>query len=600
MKLPRALAPWARQLQIFPDEISLALGAMARALEPFVAPLRSAEEISNREPNGYDGVTRRGIYERLLLSELAFADEMPEEFVRRAAMGEHLFLNLARVAPAAKRISVALFDAGSDQAGTPRVAHLAALIVLARRAESVKANFSWGVLQDAELKTFAEVTESNVLNLLAARTAHNATAEYVEKWREKLNELESGADVWLVGAPDLKDFEAAKGFSVLSIEDVLVPNARQLQISVESASGAAVKETVLELPEASVCTRLLRNPFEIYAPPEPTNLAGNLSGFFFDDNGGKIFARSGGDAKSVLYISVPNSPNADAGSPRRYRSSRDNEILLAAGRLGKSVATVSLGESGHLRLDYPKFGNFKLPAGSYSVKNFDFVLPNDDKTLLPIFNLRYPNSPFYRAAMLDAKNNLIVFHEADGDDKNCVGNAALMAVDVLAAARLEKRFAYVGRNTSTNTMEIFSYGEKPEKRELPFAEVTRAFFGRATAQTADKIFGLLALGDAENHFAILTASGEKYIDATLGSTVVGVFQDASFSPEVGLVELEENRRTLNFNTGGKYNKQIFTAGEEIVKIVFSHRSPVCAYKTERGKVVIFSLTHRVPIGTVGG
>lgn len=594
MKLPAALAPWARQLQIFPDEISLALGALARKLAPFVAPLSSYEE-SNHEPNGYDGVARRGIYECLLLSELVLADEIPEEFMRRAAVGEHLFLNLARVAPAAKRISVALFDAGSGQAGTPRVAHLAALVVLARRAESVNAAFAWGVLQDAELKTFSEVTASNVLNLLEARTARNPEIEHIEKWREKLNELETVADVWLVGAEDLKSFAQGKGFSVLSIEDVLEPNARQLRISVKSASGAA-KETVLELPEEAVCTRLLRNPFEIYKPPEPATLAGKFGSFFFDDNGGKIFAR--GDAKSVLYVSVPNSPNADTGNPRRYRLSRDNEILIAAGRLGKSVATVSLNESGHLRLDYPKHGNFKLPIGNYSVEKFDLVLPDDDKILFPIYNLRFPNLPFYRAVILDAKNNLIVLHDEDNADENCVGRATLMATNVLAAARLNERFVFVGRSPSNNLMQIVSYAGEIEKREMPFAEVKQAFFGRGV-QTADKFFGLLALGDAENHFAILTANGEKYIDATPDSAVVGVFQDASFSPEVGLVELEENRRTLNFNCGGKYNKIIFTSGKEIEKIVFSHRSPVFAYKTASGKVVIFSLTHRVPIGTIG-
>lgn len=52
MKLPDTLAPWARQLKIFPDETSLALGAMTQRLAPFVSSLRAVEEISDREPNG--------------------------------------------------------------------------------------------------------------------------------------------------------------------------------------------------------------------------------------------------------------------------------------------------------------------------------------------------------------------------------------------------------------------------------------------------------------------------------------------------------------------------------------------------------------------
>ena len=601
MKLPGTLAPWARQLEIFPDEISLAIGAMALRLAPIVGAPRAAEEISDREPNGYDGVTRRGLYERLLLSELALADDFPEEFMRRAVMGEHLFLNLARVAPKSKRMSVALFDAGAEQLGAPRIAQLAALIVLARRAQAASTHFSWGVLQDAEVKTFDDVTESNVTSLLAARTLRNVKVEDFNRWRGRLADLDSVADVWLVGAPGLKNFLEAKGFSVLSIEDVLEPNAAtvkgKLQINVKAASGAE-RQTILELPEDAICTRLLRNPFEIYAPPEKVNLDGNFSSFFFSDNGGKIFAR--GNSKEILYISVPNSPNAAAGNPRRYRVAGRDGILLAAGRLGKSIAAVSLGENGHLRLEYPKHGKFLLPAGNYSLKNTDFNLPGDDKTLLPIYNLRYLNSPFYQAALVDAKNNLLIFHRDNNDVvPGCVGHVTKAATEVLAAARLENRFVYVGRESSTQTVQIVSYGEKTEKRELPFAEITQAFFGRGTTYTS-KHFGLLAVGNQENRFAIITESGERYIDASPNSRVVGVFHDAGFSPEVGLIELDEDRRALNFNVGGKHGKQIFSSAEEIVKIEFSHRSPVCAYQTASGKIVIFSLTHRVPIGTFGG
>lgn len=599
MKLPGTLAPWARQLKIFPDETSLALGAMAQRLAPFIRSLGAVEEISDREPNGYDGVARRGLYERLLLSELALADDFPEEFMRRAVMGEHLFLNLARVAPKSKRVSIALFDAGAEQLGTPRIVQLAALIVLARRAEAASAHFAWGVLQDAEVKFFADVTESNVMSLLAARTLRNVKVEDFDRWRGRLAELDSVADVWLVGAPSLKNFPEAKGFSVLSIEDVLEPNAavEKLQITVKAASASAERQTILDLPEDAVCTRLLRNPFEIYAPPEKVNLIGSFGGFFFSDNGGKIFAR--GNSNEILYISVPNSPNATAGNPRRYRVVREDGILLAAGRLGKSVAAVSLGENGHLRLEYPKHGNFQLPAGNYSLSHTDFNLPGDDGTLLPIYNLRYLNSPFYQAAIVDAKNNLLIFHRGNDVVPDCVGHVTKAATEVLAAARLDNRFVYVGRESSTQNTQIVSYGEKTEKRELPFAQVTQALFGRGTAY-ASKHFGLLAVGDAENHFAIVAESGDRYIDASPKSTVVSVFHDAGFSAEVGLIELDEDRRALNFNVGGKHGKQIFSSAEEIVKIEFSHRSPVCAYQTVSGKIVVFSLTHRVPIGSFGG
>jgi hypothetical protein len=595
MKLPASLAPWARQLKIFPDEISLALGALAQKISPFVSPLRSQEEISDREPNGYDGVARRGIYERLLLSELALADEISEEFVRRAVMGEHLFLNLARVAPSAKRMSLALFSAGAEQLGTPRIAHLAALIVLARRAESVKAAFAWGVLQDKELKTFSEVTESNVLSLINARTAEALKPGHIEKWREKLRELETVADVWLLGGNNLKDFKEAKGFSLLTFEDVLEPGARRLELSVASSSGSR-KQTTLELPDEAICTRLLRNPFEVYKAPEKVNLTTKLSSFFFDENGGKIFGR--GDDKTVLYLPVANSPNAVTGSPRRYPLYHPNDLLLAAGRLGKSVATVAFTEAGHLRLDYPKTGNFRLPQGNYLLGKAELILPDDNKTLLPIYNLRFPDSPFFQAAFTDAKNNLFILNRAYNIGKDIVGRALLNATDVLAATRTERRFVFVGCEPENKVLRIISYGEQTKRREIPLPHVTQAFFGRGGG-VSHPTFGLLALGDEKNHFVIIKNDEEKYIDATPTSEVVGVFYDAGFSPEVGLFELEEDRRTLNFNVGRKHNKQVFISGEEIEKIVFSPRSPVCAYQTISGKIIIFSLTRRVPIGTFG-
>jgi hypothetical protein len=59
-------------------------------------------------------------------------------------MGEHLFLNRAHSSPIGTRASLALFDAGPSQLGSPRIAHIAALIVLANRADSAGSSFTWG------------------------------------------------------------------------------------------------------------------------------------------------------------------------------------------------------------------------------------------------------------------------------------------------------------------------------------------------------------------------------------------------------------------------------------------------------------------------
>ena len=123
--LPPALRPWALQLSIFPEDLALSLGPYVARLAAAIGSLRPRGETEGGEPQGYDGLTRRGPYERLLLTEWLYALESPDEFIRRAAFGEHAFLKPAFKQPQGSRRTVALLDAGPDQLGSPRIAHLA-------------------------------------------------------------------------------------------------------------------------------------------------------------------------------------------------------------------------------------------------------------------------------------------------------------------------------------------------------------------------------------------------------------------------------------------------------------------------------------------
>src|ERR1044072_8962670 len=157
MNLPPSLSQWAGYLKIFPHEVSLALGPIIQRVSVLIGSLHPQLNQPEGEPDGFDGLNRRGTYERLLLSEWMLADELEDEFMRRAVMGEHLFLNRAHSSPVGTRSSLALFDAGPSQLGSPRIAHIAALIVLANRADSARSSFSWGVLQQPETPAYREV-----------------------------------------------------------------------------------------------------------------------------------------------------------------------------------------------------------------------------------------------------------------------------------------------------------------------------------------------------------------------------------------------------------------------------------------------------------
>ena len=93
-----------------------------------------ATHAAQGEPDGYGGLTTRGHPERLLLSEWLLAEELPLEFLRRAASRELLHINPAFRAPQPGGAWPCSATSGPDQLGAARLVQLAALIVLHRRA----------------------------------------------------------------------------------------------------------------------------------------------------------------------------------------------------------------------------------------------------------------------------------------------------------------------------------------------------------------------------------------------------------------------------------------------------------------------------------
>ena len=208
-------------------------------------------------------------------------------------MGEHLFLNRARSSPVGSRASLALFDAGPSQIGSPRIAHIAALIVLANRADSAGSTFSWGVLQKPETPAYREVNAGNIMTLLEARSHREVSDTHVAAWEEQLATWSGLNDVWLIGGTRLSRFQTAKRSSRLYVEDTLEPHKRALRLSCNSASGLS-SEVTLELPANRTSTRLLRDPFAA-AVPEIQKIAASTytgSALLFDMTGTKLFTRT--------------------------------------------------------------------------------------------------------------------------------------------------------------------------------------------------------------------------------------------------------------------------------------------------------------------
>lgn len=365
-ELPRALLPWSALLTLFPRELALSLGALVQRVSLALGPLRTASLSQGGEPDGYDGIARRGLYERLLTSEWLLADELPDEFVRRAAASEHAFLRLSTRAPGGSRRSLALFDAGPLQLGTPRLAHLAALIALARRAAAAGVRFDWGTLQRPEQGLIEGVNESSVLKLLAGRSVERPSLAHVQAWAPlgRFAELSAQDDLWLVGGAELSALPRAPAASLLLVRDVLLPKVRRLAVAVQRGAAAG-PEVILELPDEPTCVRLLRDPFGVAVARNPLSRlpAPALGQPRFSVDGRRLYFRMTNGALGILPL--PNSPRAPAAHLRIFRppaghvpiavgQHADRAMVLTLLREKRELLLYVLSHRGHMTREPPR------------------------------------------------------------------------------------------------------------------------------------------------------------------------------------------------------------------------------------------------------
>jgi hypothetical protein len=592
MNLPPSLAQWAGYLRIFPDELSLALGPIMQRVSMLIGSLHPQLNQREGEPDGFDGLNRRGTYERLLLSEWMLADELEDEFMRRAVMGEHLFLNRAHSSPVGTRASLALFDAGPSQLGSPRIAHIAALIVLANRADSAGSTFSWGVLQQPETAVYRDVNARNIMTLLGARSSCEVSDTEIAAWEEQLATWSGLDDIWLIGGKRLSRIQTERRSSRLYVEDVLEPGKRELTLSCSSASGLS-SEVTLELPANSLSTRLLRDPFEVAVPQIQKTAAWTYTGssLLFDMTGTKLYTRT---AKSdITAFNVPNSPRAGAGRPKSYHT-RKWQSVCAVGRVGRAIALISVDDRA-VHLEYCRQAPIKLPPGSYIPyhhNNAFFKASADDGPLMPCFSLPWEGE----MAAIDGSGSLFRFSPLTDElgSKPFAGTVHLVATDVLAANIVNDFLVYVGREWPDNEFRIVAIGKDISRRRALEGKPHRAFFGPPPRFAYNEVphsqFGLLALEQAKSQWVVITDTAQKALAKPKGAKVIGVLVEERSDGEPGLLVLEDNFRTVTLN-GHKWRKEIFHAHAQVAQIAVCQRAPYIAYSTVAGEIVIHSLRH---------
>lgn len=326
---------------------------LLRTLEPAVAALErllgpaTPSPHEEGEPDGFDGLERHGSLDRLLPSEWLLAADFPDEFIRRYEHRELSHLRLSHRDEQHTPTSLVLFDTGPLQLGQPRVAQLACLVVLGRRAAVAGAEVRWGTLRGPARHVAA--APDTLDRFLAARTFAPA-AELP---------LDAFVDECLVVSP-------LPGPPFAARQLVLADVGRAVTATLVDRRRGTTTTAIVPMPEPDDAIRLLRDPAgtRAGATGRSTERA-PTSNLVFDQHGHKVLARIE-DHRLAVYP-VPNSANDKPGRVRFVATRPEHGVIAAAGRVKRTVLAVNVVDDGAAVVVTGFGGSVTGPTGTYPV-----------------------------------------------------------------------------------------------------------------------------------------------------------------------------------------------------------------------------------------
>jgi hypothetical protein len=329
-QLPAAPAPWAEALSVLEPRLAVALGPLVRQLDQLVTR-RDSGTGTHGQLDGYGGLTRRGTPSQMLVSELALAQEVPWEFLRRAATAELLYLAPSYIEDQVRGRVCVLVDCGPDQLGAGRLVQLAALVVMHRRAVRRGSELMLGVLGDEPGNWRTGDIKLVLRTWLTSRRTEAPDGRDLDAW---VSPLDSKDETWVLAGRRL---------------GAQLPGRRKTITSAECAwgpAGATAVEVVLDgdrvelaLPHGEIGVHALRGAaFRVRAPALVD--AGKLRFPAFPSAAPWLVGR-GRDAAELVAVRVPHD-GQQAGSPRRHRFAGP---LFTASFIGRRlVALVLVGD----------------------------------------------------------------------------------------------------------------------------------------------------------------------------------------------------------------------------------------------------------------
>lgn len=289
MQLPERMLPWLNWLSQFDAKLAHIVGELLLLVEPLVARQAAVPVNGQDEFDGFDGIARRGQLERLLASEWLLAEIAPDEFLRRVAEQEQLFLAPRYHEPRNEQRCLAIFDAGIYQLGSLRVFHVVMWLILTERSQREGQVFQWGIAQQPG-QFYEDQSIDGLKILLNARTLETATSDVQQHWLNAIEQQKQvWAEQWWIGAS--QDYSP--------VMPVLCPNRVSLQHDVmadwaciEIISGSWIKTLQLPLPQGKRFNRLLKGQFKTLETPKkaaPASYQPNLVSYhqcmFFSPDG---------------------------------------------------------------------------------------------------------------------------------------------------------------------------------------------------------------------------------------------------------------------------------------------------------------------------
>jgi hypothetical protein len=326
--LPPALAPWAPQLAALTDELSVALGRWLADITDLLAEYDNALSAQG-EPDGFDGLSRRGTPHRLLVSEWLWATEEPAEFLRRAAENEllHMAPAFRQSAPRA-RVAV-LCDCGPGQWGPARLVQLAALLVMHRRADAHGAGLTLGILGDEPGKWRHGDLEPLLKGWQQSRHRTEPDADDVDSW---VRTLAPDDEVWLLGGGDSREWTQVRQLSIAE-------SAWDSTGAVSLSLSLAGRHRVLSMPPRELAVSALRGAgFRVGGRRKSVAAQAHNGALRYPvfPNGSRVLIGRGTDDRTVVTVTVPD------GRPRRHRFSAP---VVAAGLRGRRLIALTLAGS---------------------------------------------------------------------------------------------------------------------------------------------------------------------------------------------------------------------------------------------------------------